>query len=179
MVHNFGRPALHLLYELPRSRGLAVYVRSGFGAERQKRFECNCCEIKIVKVRGERTNFYLFNLYCNPDHDTHIFYCLLSSMAAIQEADARASCTFMGDLNVQHSEWLGSATTTLQGIVAFDFCTISNCKQLITGPPHLADGTLDFVTAPTYLLLVICSVCSRLCTPLRERDARQSLPQKT
>ena len=41
----------------------------------------------------------------NPDLDDRIFDCLLTSMAAVQAEDIRASLLFVGDLNGLHQEW--------------------------------------------------------------------------
>ena len=72
-----------------------------------------------------RQNLYVFSLYCNPDLDDRIFYCLVASMVAVQTADIRASVQFVGDLNVHHQEWLGSTTTNRHRVAAFDFTTVS------------------------------------------------------
>jgi len=147
LIPGFGRPVL--LYRdgsgLPRSRGMAAYVRDGFGAYRQNEFECGCCEMLVVRVCGSRQNFYVFSLYRNPDLDDKIFDCLLLSMAAVQAKDARACFLFAGDLNVHHREWLGSATTNRHGISALDFSTVSGCDQLVVGPTHIRGGTLDLL----------------------------------
>ena len=58
-----------------------------------------------------RQNLYVFSLYLNPDQDDRIFDCLLTSMAAVQTEDVRASFLFASDLNDHHQEWLGSTTT--------------------------------------------------------------------
>ena len=50
----------------------------------------------------------MHSIYCNPDLDDRIFDCLLASMAAVQAEDVRASFLFVGDLNDQYREWLGS-----------------------------------------------------------------------
>ena len=84
----------------------------------------------VVRVCGLRQNFYLYSLYCNPDQDDRIYDCLLTSMAAVQAEDVRASFLFVGDLN-GHQEWLGSATTNSHGVAAFDFATVSGCDQLV------------------------------------------------
>ena len=44
---------------------------------------------------------------------TGFFYCFLAPMAAVQTEDIRASFLFVGDLNGQHQEWLGSTTRTV------------------------------------------------------------------
>ena len=50
-VPGFGRPVL-----LCRGK-LAAYVRDGYGAFRQPKFECCCCEMLVVRVCGLRQNF--------------------------------------------------------------------------------------------------------------------------
>ena len=65
----------------------------------------------------------MFSLYHNPDLDDRIYDSLLTAMAAVQEADTRASFVFVGDLN-GHQEWLGSTTTNRHGIAALDFATV-------------------------------------------------------
>ena len=67
----------------------------------------------------------------NPDLDDRIFDCLLSSMAAMQTENVRASFLFAGDLNDHHQEWLGSTTTNRHGVAAFDFATVSGCDQCV------------------------------------------------
>ena len=51
----------------------------------------------------------------------------------------------MGDLNGHHQEWLGSTTTNRHGVAAFNFITVSGCDQLVVGPTHVRDGTLDLL----------------------------------
>ena len=48
-------------------------------------------------------------------------------------------------LNGHHQEWLGSATTNRNGVVAFDFSTVSGCDQLFVGPTDARGGTLDLL----------------------------------
>ena len=128
---------------MPRAGGMAVYVRDGYGVFRQHKFECGCCEMVVFWVCGARQNFYVFCLYRNPDLNHRIYECLLTAMAAVQAADARASFLFMGDLNGHHREWLGSTTTNRHGVAALDFATVSGCNQLVIGPTHSRGGTLD------------------------------------
>ena len=101
---------------------MAAYVRDGFGAFRQPKFECGCCEMLVFMVCGVRQNFYVFSLYRNPDLDDRIFDCLLTSMAAVQAEDVRASFLFVGDLNGHHREWLGSTTTNRHGVFGLIGC---------------------------------------------------------
>ena len=129
--------------KVPRARGLAAYVRDGYGAFRQPKFECGCCEMLVFRVCGVRQNIYVLSLHRSPDLDDLIFYCLLASMAAVQTEDIRASFLFVGDLNDHHQEWFGSTTTHRHGVVALDFATFSGCEQLVVGPTHARCGTLD------------------------------------
>ena len=92
-----------------------------------------------------RQNLYVFSIYRNPDLDDRIFDCLLTSMAAVQAEDVRASFLFVVDLNGYHQEWLGSTTTNRNGFAAFDFATVSGCYQLIVGPTDARCGTLDLL----------------------------------
>ena len=124
LVPGFGRPVLLCRDGVPRARDMAAYVRDGYGAFRQPKFECGCCEMLVFRVCGARQNFYVFSLYYNPDLDDRIYDCLLTAMAAVQAADARASFLFVGDLNGHHQEWLGSTTTNRHGVAALDFATL-------------------------------------------------------
>ena len=90
-------------------------------------------------------NLYVFSLYLNPDIYDRIFYCLLTSMAAVRAEDVRASFLFAGDLNDHHQEWLGSATTNRHFVVAFDLTTVSGCDQLVVRLIHARGETLDFL----------------------------------
>ena len=77
---------------------MAAYVLDGFEAFRQPKIEWSCWEIRFGGLRCE-TELYVFSLYRNPDIDDRIFDCLLTSMAAVQAEDVRASFLFVGDLN--------------------------------------------------------------------------------
>ena len=56
-----------------------------------------------------------------------------------------ASFLFLGDLNGHHQEWLGSATTSCDGVAAFDFATVSGCDQMVVCLTHARGGTLDLI----------------------------------
>ena len=81
LVPGFGSPGLLCRGRMPRVRGMAAYERDGYGAFRQPKFECGCCEIQVFKVCGARQNLYVFSLYRNPDVDERIFDCLVTSTA--------------------------------------------------------------------------------------------------
>ena len=66
-------------------------------------------------------------------------------MADIQAEDVCASFQFAGDLNSHHKEWLGSTTTIGHGVAAVDYATVSGIDQLVVGPTHARDGTLDLL----------------------------------
>ena len=78
-------------YKTPRAHGMAAYIRDGYRAFCQPKFECGCYEMLVFRVCGMRQNLYVYSLYCNPDLDDWIFDCLLSSMAAVQAEDVCAS----------------------------------------------------------------------------------------
>ena len=117
LVPGFGRPLLLCRGKMPRARGMAAYVRDGYGAFRQPKFECGCCEMLVFRVCGVRRNHYVFSLYGNPDLDVRIFDCLLASLAAVQTVDIRTSFLFVGYLNGHQTEWLGSTTTNRHGVL--------------------------------------------------------------
>ena len=76
---------------------MVAYVQDGYGAFRQLKFQCGCCEMLFFRVCGVRQNLYVYSLYRNPDLDDQIFDCLLASIAAVQAEDVRASFLFGGD----------------------------------------------------------------------------------
>ena len=165
LVPGFGRPVLLCRDGMPRARGMAAYVRYRYGAFRQPKFECGCCEMLVFKVCGARQNFYVFSLHRNPDLDHRIYDCLLTSMAAVQAADARASFLFVGDLNGHYQEWLGSNTTNRHSVAALDFATVSGCDQLLINPTHARGGTLDLLMTDVSDLVPVAVV-----TPLGRSD---------
>ena len=142
---------------MPRARGMDAHVRDGYGAFRQPKFECGCCEMLVFRVCGVRQNLYVFNLYRNPDLDDPICDCLLASMAE----DIRASFLFVGDLNGHHQEWLGSTTTNSHRVAAFDFATVSCCDQLVVGPTNARGGTLDLLVTDVPDLVQVAVVAPR------------------
>ena len=104
---------------------MAAYIRDGYGAFRQPKFEGGCCEMLVFRDCGVRHNLYVYSVYGNPDLDDHIFSCLLASIPAVQAEHVCASFLFVGDLNGHHQEWLGSSTTNRHVVAAFDFATVS------------------------------------------------------
>ena len=140
LVPGFGRPVLLCRGMMPRARGMAAYVRDGYGAFRQPKFECGCCEMLVFRVCCVRQNLYVFSLYRNPDLDDRIFDCLLTSMAAVQAEDVCASFLFVGDLNGHHLEWLGSQpqiVTVLQPLTS-QLCLVVT-SWLSARPMHVVE----------------------------------------
>ena len=50
LVLGFGRYGMLCLSTMPRARGMAAYVRDGYEAFRQTKFECGCCENAVLGV---------------------------------------------------------------------------------------------------------------------------------
>ena len=48
LVPGFGRTVLLCWGKKPRTRGMAAYIRLGYGAFRQPKFECGCCEMLLL-----------------------------------------------------------------------------------------------------------------------------------
>ena len=62
LVPGFGRPVLLCRGRLPWARGMAAYIRDGYGAFRQSKFECGCCEMLVFIVCGVRQNLCVQSL---------------------------------------------------------------------------------------------------------------------
>ena len=52
LVPGFGHPVLLCRGKMPRAHGMAAYVRDGYGAFHQPKFECGCCEMLVFRVCG-------------------------------------------------------------------------------------------------------------------------------
>ena len=50
LVPGFSHPVLLCLDGVPRAREMAAYVRDGYGAFRQPKFKCGCCEMLAFRV---------------------------------------------------------------------------------------------------------------------------------
>ena len=72
LVPGFGRPVLLYRCKMPRARGMAAYVRDGYGEFRQPKFKGGCCKIFVFRVCCARKNLYVFSLYRNPYLDDRI-----------------------------------------------------------------------------------------------------------
>ena len=59
LVPGFGRPVFLCWGEMPWVRGKATYVRDGYGAFRQPKFECGFCKMLVFRVCGARWNLYV------------------------------------------------------------------------------------------------------------------------
>ena len=62
LVPGFCRPVL-CQGKMPRAHGMAAYVRDDYGAFRQSKFECGCCEMLVFTVCGVRQNFYVYTVF--------------------------------------------------------------------------------------------------------------------
>ena len=145
LVPGFGRPVLLCRGRIPRARGMAAYVRDGYGAFRQPKFECGCREMLVFRVCDVRQDLYdVSSPYRNADLDDRMFDCLLTPMAAVLAEDVRASFLFVSHLNSHQQEWLGSTTTNRHCAAAFDFASVSGCEQFV-GPTHARSGTLNLL----------------------------------
>ena len=49
LVPVFGRPVLWCRGMTPRVRGMAAYLRDGYGAFRQPKFECGCYKMLVLR----------------------------------------------------------------------------------------------------------------------------------
>ena len=155
LVPWFGRPVLLCWGKMPRARGMAAYVRDGYRAFRQPKFECGWCEMLFFRVCGVRQNLCVFSLYRNPDLDDRIFLLFTASIAAVEAEDTRASFLFVGDLNGHHQEWLGSITTNRHGVAAINFATfISQLRSLVRIAVVAPIGNSDHSTLSAVISMV-------------------------
>ena len=47
---------------MPRAREMSAYVRDGYGAFRQPKFDSGCCEMLVFRVCGMRQNLCVQSL---------------------------------------------------------------------------------------------------------------------
>ena len=59
LVPGFGCLLLLCRGKMPLARGMAAYVRDGYGAFCQPKFECCCCEMLVFSVYGVGQNLSL------------------------------------------------------------------------------------------------------------------------
>ena len=104
LVPGFDRPVLLCRGKIVWPRMMTAYVRDGYGACRQYKFEGDCCEMLVCRVCGVRQNLHVFRLNRNHDLDNRIFDCLLTPMDAVQAEDVLATFLFVNDLNGHHQE---------------------------------------------------------------------------
>ena len=62
LVPGFGRPVLLCLGKMPQACGMPAYVRDGYGAFRQLKFECGYCNMLVFRVCGVRRNLCVQSL---------------------------------------------------------------------------------------------------------------------
>ena len=106
---------------------------------------------------------------------TRFFTVFLTSMAAVQTEDVRASLVFVGDLNGHHQELLGSKTVYRHCVAAFNFETVSSCDQLVVGSIHVRGGTLNLLmTNVNYLVRV--AVVAHICNSNHSSLSAQAVP---
>ena len=77
----------------------------------------------------------------------------------MQSVDDKAVFVFAGDPNTHHSEWLESESITDRyGRDALDFCNMSGCEQLVSGPTHIAGNRLNLVMTNVTVIVVVVVV---------------------
>ena len=128
------RPVLVCQRKMPRTTGMAAYVRDG-------------CELAtqiwmwLLRNAGFyswlfETEFICVQSVPQPWPGCPSFLLFTDIDAAVQAEDKCASFLFVSDLNGNHQEWLGSTTINRHGVPAFDFATVSGCVQLVVGQTH-------------------------------------------
>ena len=147
LVPGFGHPVL-CRGKMPRACGVVAYVRDGYGAFCQPKFECDC-EMLVLRVYGVRQNLCVYSLYCNPDIDDWIFYCVPAEMALLcrLRLSVPLSCLWVILMAIIRSGWVLRPRTVMvcgcRTIMVQHFATVSSCDQLVVGPTHARGGTVD------------------------------------
>ena len=67
LVPSFGRPVLLCQGKMPQVHGMAAYVRDGYKAFHQPKFEFGFCKMLFFRVCSVRQNLYVYSLYHNAD----------------------------------------------------------------------------------------------------------------
>ena len=134
--------------------------------------------LSVVVSKCWFLNLYEFSLYRNHDLDDWIFDYLLTSMAVLQAVDMHAPFLLVSDLNDHHMEWLGSTTTNIHGVAAFDCADGSGCDQLVFGTTHARGGTLDLLMSDVPDLVGWCDYNSTNVCPCACRKRRLILGDK-
>ena len=62
LVPGFDRPVLLCRSKMPWARGMAAYIRDGYGAFCQPKFEWGCCEMLVFRVCGVRQHLCVQSL---------------------------------------------------------------------------------------------------------------------
>ena len=62
MVPGFGTPMQLLRGKVGRFREMAVYVPDEFLPDKQRGYECECCEVVVVKICSSSHIFYAFDI---------------------------------------------------------------------------------------------------------------------
>ena len=57
----------------------------------------------MFRICSSINNFYVYDFYHNPEHDSSLYDCLLDFMAMVQSVDDKAVFVFVGDVNAHHS----------------------------------------------------------------------------
>ena len=61
LAPSFGRSVL-CRGKMPQACGMTAYVRDGYGAFRQPKFECGCCKMLVFRACGVRQNLCVQSL---------------------------------------------------------------------------------------------------------------------
>ena len=88
--------------EVDRFRSFALDVRECFPPYIQRSYECEYCEVIIVRICSSSHNFCVFGVYRNADLSDNIFNCLSTAMAKVQSVHRKESFLFVGDMIAHH-----------------------------------------------------------------------------
>ena len=145
-----------------------------YGAFRQPKLECGCCEMLVFRGCGARQNFYVFSLCRNPDLDDPIYDCLLINISKIRTCVPLVICWWSEWPSSELASWVifPRIVTELELLTSQLFPVA--ISWLLAKPKHVHDGTLDQLITVAHNLIRLAVEAPRgnldhspvfLCTP--------------
>ena len=158
-IESFNIPGYQVVTRLdrltgPKARygGVAVYCRANVNTVAHRRHAVSA-ERTCVHIFSHIGTIALGNWYRPPDcTDTDL------SSLQLELNDVARNCIgtiLMGDMNVHHSAWLGSSSTSRVGQSLKQLADDFSLSQLVREPTHRAGNRLDLVLTD---MRKLCSV---------------------
>ena len=99
LVPGFGHPILLCRGRMPQAKGIAAFVRDGYGAFRPHKFDCGCFEMMVVMALLPDV---LLCVWTYGKHlDDQIYDYIATQIAAVQTEDVCVFFLFVAYFNGQ------------------------------------------------------------------------------